>query len=364
MTRTYTVAEIAEALGADLVGDGSFPVRGLAEPADAGADELALAMAPRYLDGLAAGGARAAVLWDGADVAALDLVAAIVVPRPRYAMAGLTAAFDEGPGFERGVHPSAVIEEGASLGADAAIGPFAHIRSGARVGPGARIGSHVSIGRDTVIGAEATLHAGVRIGHGVTAGDRLIVQSNAVIGGDGFSFVTPERGAVEVARESLGAKHAEGRTWSRIHSLGAVRLGDDVEVGAGTTIDRGTVRDTVIGRGTKIDNLVMVAHNVRVGEDCLFAGQVGIAGSTVIGDRVVLGGKVGVSDNVTIGSDVVAGGYTFIAANVPGGRAILGVPSTRMNTQVQIIKAVRRLPRLFDRVGALEKALSKASPRD
>ena len=364
MTRVHTVQEIATALGARLAGDGTVRVTGVAEPADAGPDDLALAMAPRYVEGLARGRARAAILHEGTDYTDLRLDAAIFVGRPRYAMAGLTAAFDPGPVIAPGIHPSAVVEDGATLGDGAAVGPFVHVKAGARIGPNARIGSHVHVGEGARLGADVVLHPGVRIGRGVRAGDRLVVQPNAVIGGDGFSFVNPERGAVEAARASLGAEHIDGQSWARIHSLGSVRIGDDVEVGAGATVDRGTVRDTVIGRGTKIDNLVMVAHNVQVGEDCLFAGQVGIAGSAVIGDRVVLGGKVGVSDNVTVGSDVVAGGYTFIATNVPGGRAILGVPATRMDGQIQIIKAVRRLPRLAERVAKLEQLLQNAAGRD
>ena len=355
MTAPLTVQAIADALDARVEGDGSIRITGAAEPAQARADQLALAMGPAYAAGLAKGAARAAILWDGADRMALGLDAAIFVPRPRYAMAGLTALLDPGLRVAEGVHPSAVIEPGAELGEGCRIGPFVHVQAGARIGAGAQIGSHVSIGPGAAIGADAVLHPGVRIGPGVRAGDRLIVQPNASVGGDGFSFVTPERAAVEAARESLGGEALKGQSWTRIHSLGSVRLGDDVEIGACATIDRGTIRDTVIGRGTKIDNLVMLGHNVQVGEDCLLVSQVGVAGSTVIGDRVVLGGKVGVSDNIRIGDDVVAGGGTNIYTNVPAGRAILGSPAVRMETQIEINKGLRRLPRLYDRVAALEK---------
>ena len=363
MTARFTVQQIADALGARVVGDGAIVLSGASEPSDAGEDDLALAMAPKYAEGLAAGRARAALLWDDADPDAFGLEAAILVARPRRAMSGLTALLDPGPAIAPGVHPTAVLEDGVSVGPDAAIGPFVHLQRDARIGSGARIGSHASIGRGAVIGAGATIHPGVRIGPNVRAGDRLIVQPNASIGGDGFSFVTPERGSVEAARESLGAEAVAGQSWCRIHSLGSVRLGDDVEVGACTTIDRGTIRDTVVGSGTKIDNLVMVGHNVEIGEHCLFAGQVGIAGSTVVGDRVVLGGKVGVSDNIRIGNDVVAGGGTMIYTNVPAGRAILGNPAVRMATQVEINKGLRRLPKLYERVRALEALLHKSGRR-
>ena len=364
MSGPFTVQEIADALNGRVIGDGTVRITGVAEPASAGPGDLALAMAPRYVEGLASGQARAAILWDGADPAALGLEAAIVVPRPRYAMAGVTALLDPGLRVAPGIHPTAVIEDGAEIGAGCAIGPFVHVQAGARIGARALIGSHVSIGPGAVIGTDAVLHPGVRIGAGVRAGDRLIVQPNASIGGDGFSFVTPERASVEAARESLGGQALRGQSWTRIHSLGSVRLGDDVEVGACTTIDRGTVRDTEVGRGTKIDNLVMLGHNVEIGADCLLVSHVGVAGSTVIGDRVVLGGKVGVSDNLRIGDDVVAGGGTNIFTNVPSGRAILGSPAVRMDTQIEINKGMRRLPRLYQRVKALEEAILKRMPEE
>lgn len=364
MAGPHSIAEIAAALGARVEGDGTLRVCGVAEPASAGPDELALAASERYADGLRSGTARAAVLWEGADRAALGLEAAIFVRRPRFAMAGLTAMFDPGPDVAPGIHPTAIIDPAAEIGADAAIAPLVVIGAGARLGPGARIGPHVSIGRDARIGADAILHAGVRIGARVRAGDRLIVQAGAVIGGDGFSFVTPERSRVEATREALGTAQAEGQAWARIHSLGAVSVGDDVEVGANAAIDRGTVRDTAVGRGTKIDDLVAIGHNAVIGEDCLLAGQVGVAGSTRIGNRVVLGGKVGVSDNITVGDDVVAGGGTNIYTNVPSGRAILGSPAVRLERQVEINKGLRRLPRLYAEVAALKKALQNRAGGD
>ncbi|MFV2035782.1 MAG: UDP-3-O-(3-hydroxymyristoyl)glucosamine N-acyltransferase, partial [Halocynthiibacter sp.] len=159
--------------------------------------------------------------------------------------------------------------------------------------------------------------------------------------------------SVEKARENLGApgagpaKELTAQKWTRIHSLGAVDIGDDVEVGANVTIDRGTIRATRIGRGTKLDNQVHLGHNVEIGEDCLLCGQVGVAGSARIGNRVVLGGQCGVSDNIFIGDDVVAGGATKIFTNAPAGRVLLGSPAVKMESQVEMQKALRRLPRLL-----------------
>lgn len=354
----HRVSEIAAMLGARVAGQGDLTVTGAAEPATARADQLALAMDPKYADGLALGQARAAVLWDGADWQALGLRAAIFAPRPRVAMAGITQAFDPGPGLENGIHPTAVIHSAAQITEGAAIGAFCVIAEGARIGPRARIASHVTIGKDARIGAEALILSGVRIGPRVIIGDRFIAQPNAVIGGDGFSFVTPEKSRVEDARETLGKPgETVNQAWLRIHSLGAVTIGDDVEIGANATVDRGTVRDTRIGRGSKLDNLVQIGHNVVIGEDCLLCAQTGIAGSTRIGDRVVLGGKVGVADNITVGADVVAGGGSTILSNVPAGRVVMGYPSVRMDQHVEIYKAQRRLPKMLAQIAELQKTV-------
>jgi len=362
----HTIKDIAAALGAEALGAVSLRVSGAAEPARAGPDDLALAMKPEYAGGLAQGRARAALIVDGMDWKALGLEAAIVVARPRYAMAGLTAAFDPGPAIPEGVHETALVNREADLGEGASIGPFVVIGAGARIGPRARIDAHVLIGKGAEIGADVLIHAGAKIGERVVLGDRVIVQPGAVIGGDGFSFVTPEKSQVETARESLGKTDAaqSPQAWTRIHSLGSVRIGDDVEIGANCAIDRGTIADTVIGPGTKFDNLVHIGHNVKIGRDCLICGQVGMAGSAQVGDRVVLGGQCGVSDNIVIGDDVVGAGATKIYSNVPPGRMLMGAPAVKMETHVEMYKALRRLPRLARSVAALQKAISNRDPSD
>ncbi len=362
---SHSIAEIAAALGARAEGDTALRVARAAEPGQAGPDDLALAMSPAYAEALRDGRARAALLWDGADRAALGLSAAIFVTRPRLAMAGVTRVFDAGPGIAPGIHPSAVIEATADLGPGAAVGPLAVIGPGVVIGAGARIGAHVSIGPGARIGDGALLHAGVRIGHEVVIGDRFIAQAGAVIGADGLSFVTEEKSGIEEIRETLGQRETFGRqVWHRIHSLGTVEIGDDVEIGANSCVDRGTIRATRIGRGTKIDNLCHVAHNVTVGEDCLFAALVGVAGSTRVGDRVVFGGQVGVGDNLFVGDDVIAGGATKILTNAPAGRVLLGYPAVKLETHVEMQKALRRLPRLAAAVAALQKAVSKDGAND
>ncbi|MEL6169478.1 MAG: UDP-3-O-(3-hydroxymyristoyl)glucosamine N-acyltransferase [Pseudomonadota bacterium] len=361
----HTIQEIAEALGAEAFGDLGLLVSGAAEPAEAGPDDLALAMKPEFAAGLASGDARAAVIWDGADWQSMGLQAAIVAPRSRYALSGLTRLLDPGPDIPLGIHSTAIVDPSAQIGDGAAIGPFTLIHADAEIGPCARIASHVVIGAGARIGKEALILEGAKIGARVAIGDRFIGHPGIAIGADGFSFVTPEKSGVERARESLGDQGAiTAQSWTRIHSLGAVSIADDVEIGGNTVIDRGTIRDTRIGRGTKLDNLVHMGHNVEVGEDCLLCGQVGIAGSAKIGDRVVMGGQCGVSDNIFIGDDVVAGGATKMYTNVPAGRVVLGSPAVKMENHVEMMKALRRLPRLAAELRALQKAISNREPSD
>lgn len=365
---SHTIEEIAKALGAKALGALDLVITGAAEPGDAGPEDLALAMSEKYAAGLAEGNARAALLWEGADWQALGLEAAIIPTRPRYAMAGLTAALDKGHGYSTGVHPTAIISEGAELGADVSVGAYSVIADGAKIGAGCVIAPQCYVGTDSELGEGSTLHVGVRIGPRVKIKARFMAHAGACIGMDGFSFVTPDVNAVEQARSSLGAEEldAQAQSWVRIHSLGAVEIDEDVEIGCNSCVDAGTIRPTRIGAGTKIDNLVHIAHNVVVGRDCLFAGMVGIAGSTTIGNNVVFGGQVGVSDNLKVGDGVVAGGAAVILSKVPAGRVILGYPAVKLDTHVDMYKSQRRLPRMMEefaevkaKLAALEAKLSE-----
>ncbi|MDC0737249.1 UDP-3-O-(3-hydroxymyristoyl)glucosamine N-acyltransferase [Cognatishimia sp. SS12] len=361
----FTIKEIATALGAQAFGAVDLSVARVSEPAEAGADDIALALNPKFADGLTQGGARAAILWDGADWQGFGLEAAITVPRARYAMSGLTQMFDLGVGTQPGIHPSAIIDPTAEIGENVSIGAFTVIEARAKIGDNAVIGPQCYIGVDVTLGARATLRDHVSLLARVTIGDDFWCQSGARIGGDGFSFVTPEKSHVESTRETLGKSvTADTQHWARIHSLGSVSIGDNVEIGVNSTVDRGTIRDTRIGNGVKLDNLVQVGHNVVIGNDCLLCAQVGVAGSTQIGNNVVLGGQTGVADNLVIGDNVVTGGATTVLSNVPSGRAMLGSPAMKMETQIEAYKGLRRLPRLVKEVAALKKAISNLSPND
>ena len=264
-------------------------------------------------------------------------------------MARLTQLMDQTPA-PTGISPQALVDPTAMVAADASIGAFCVVGAGAVIGAGTWIADQVSIAPGVVIGAGCRIYAGVRLQAGVRLGDRVILQPNVVIGGDGFSFVTAEPSNVEIARETLGDAALQAPTdptWHRIHSLGGVVIGDDVEIGAGSTVDAGTIRATRVGQGTKVDNLVQIGHNVIVGAHCLLCAQAGVAGSTVIGDRVVVGGKAGIADNLKIGDDVVLGGGSVVLSHVPAGRVMMGYPATKMQLHIESYKALRRLPRLL-----------------
>lgn len=361
----YSVQQIAQALGATALGACDIVIQRAAEPRDAGPHDIALAMKPAYAEGLATGRARAALLWDGADWQALGLEAAILVPRPRFAMAGLTALLDLGEGWGDGVHPSAVVHPEAIVSDDAHIAPLAVIGARARIGAGTRIGPQVSIGADAVVGAACLIREGVRIAARVRLGDRVILNPGAVLGGDGFSFVTPEQSAVENVRDTLGdSGGAAAQSYARIHSLGSVLIGDDVEIGANTVIDRGTIRDTIIGDRSKLDSAVMIGHNTVIGTDTLVCGMAGTAGSARIGNNVVLGGRVAVADNIFVGDGAIIGGGSGVVSNVPAGRVMMGYPAIKMDAYVDMYKHMRRLGRLVRDVADLKKSVFKDTNSD
>jgi len=360
-----TVQELAAALDARAEGMLDLEISGPAEPATASASQIALAMDPRYGAELSKGQARAAILWDGADWQELGLEAAIFVPRPRYALAGVNMVFDVASETPGGIHPSAVIDPTAVIGAGASIGAFVMIGRDVQIGAGARILSHVSINEGVNIGENSLIFNGVRIGARVRIGSNFIAQPGAVIGGDGFSFVSPNSGAIEAAR--AGTSIIEGfdsTSYVRINSLGTVVIGDRVEIGANSTIDRGTVANTEIGAGTKVDNLVQIGHNAKIGRNCLLCGMSGVAGSAVLSDNVVLGGGAMVADHVTVGSNVVVTGKSGVASNVPPNRVVMGNPAVKMESSVESYKALRRLPRLMKKFEDLQKRVSKLDSMD
>ncbi len=367
MTSSVTrisVAELARLGSADAHGQQDLELTGLADARDAGPDDLAIAFNPGFQPALASSGARAALLAPGADWQALGLEACITAARPRHCWALISRHFSR---LESGtgVAATAVLADGVDLGPGTTVGQCSVIDAGVMIGVGTHIGHHVTIGAMSRIGTGVHIGNGVRIGARVEIGDHVLIEDNTVIGSSGFSYETAEEGIIEEVKQTFGndSRRQQG-SYTRIHSLGGVVIGNHVEIGASCTIDRGTLAKTVIGAGSKLDNLVHIAHNVQIGTDCLICGQVGIAGSAVIGDRVILAGKTGIKDHIEIGNDVIAAGASQIYSNVPDGQRVMGAPAVAMHRSIESYKALRRLPRLLRRVAALEETFRGRSGQD
>ncbi|MDD2325558.1 MAG: UDP-3-O-(3-hydroxymyristoyl)glucosamine N-acyltransferase [Alphaproteobacteria bacterium] len=357
MTKKLKMADIAEALGGQLGGDGSFEVERVAHPADIrGPKDLVLATDKALLPLLEGSIVEAVIVSEGAQVPS-SIKAYVEVGRSRVALSKLTKLFEEPVAVPKGIHPTVIIEEGAYVAPDVTIGAFSYIGAGAEIGVSTIIHPQVYVGPKAVIGAGSLIYAGVRIGARVKIGARAIIHFNASIGADGFSFVTPQMSSVETAKETGSVGAASNLELLRIASLGAVEIGEDVEIGANTSIDRGTIISTRIGNGTKIDNQVQIGHNVVVGENCMLCGRVGIAGSAVVGNRVVLGGAVGVADHVRIGDDSVAMGMSGIAGNIAPRSLVGGVPAKPRAKMIEDMRKLNRVTQLTEKLEVLTKRI-------
>ena len=360
LSRTeFSIGEIASSIGAKALGDTDLTITGVASPKLAGENDLALAFNDRFRPDLILGRARAAVLSNEDDWESLNLKAVIIISNPRLGLSQITEHFRKPYSYSEDMRAHSLISDKAVIGKESSIGPFSYIGPGVQLGEGCIIGSHVSIDEGTAIGKNGVILSGARIGPNTIIGDNFICHHNTVIGCDGYSYDTAKAGAVEQVKETLGSNVNQTQSkYAKVYSLGNVRIGNDVEIGACTAIDRGTIDSTVIGDRTKIDNLVHIAHNVRVGDDCLLCGQVGIAGSSEIGDRVVFAGQTGVKDHIKVGDDVIAGGATKIYSNVPNGRIVMGSPAVEMQKNIATYKATRKLPKLIEKVSELERILT------
>lgn len=334
----FTLAELAQALGATLEGDPRRLVRGVAPLESAGPDDVSFLLGPRYQRLAASTKAGAVVV--GADASGVP-GSLLRVVSAQGAMIALLRLFHPEPPHAPGVHPLALVAAGAQVDPSAAVGPFAVVEAGASVGRHARVGALSYVGAGAVIGDEAVLYPRVVVRDGVRIGRRVIVHPGAVIGADGFGYAF------------------DGSTHVKIPQVGGVRIEDDVEIGANATVDRGTLGDTRIGRGSKIDNLVQVAHNCQIGEDVILVAQAGISGSCRIGRRAVLAGQVGLADHVTIGEGAILVAQSGVAGDVPPGEIWSGTPSRPVAATRRIWAAEGMLPDLLRKVRALEKRIAE-----
>ena len=334
------LSEITERLGGELIGDGQLRIDAIAPLESATPSTIAFLSNPQYQKQLAPSRAGCVIVAPAFRDAAAARGAAIVTPDPYLYLARLTQWWAERsrPVEASGVHATAIVDAAAEVAADASIGPGAVVEAGASIGAGVLVGAHVYIGRDCRVGPATRLGPRVTLLHGTTIGARGIVHPGAVLGSDGFGF----------------APYA-GR-WVKIEQLGRVRIGDDVEIGANTCIDRGALGDTEIGDGVKIDNLVMIGHNVRIGAHTAIAGNVGIAGSATIGAHCMLGGGAGINGHVTLADHVIISGATQVSRSIAKAGFYSGsFPFDDNASWEKNAAVVRNLHTLRDRVRALEK---------
>lgn len=332
-----TLAELASVLGCRLEGPGDVEIQRVNALERAGPGDLSFFANSKYATALRDTHASAVIAADGVDVP----VPALRASEPYVTFARALALLHPVPRPPAGVHPAAFVDPSASLGDDTSIGPFAFVGADVVIGARTIVHPHVAIEANAVIGDDCELHAHVSVRERVTLGHRVIVQNGAVIGSDGYGFA-PQKGGGFV----------------KVPQVGTVTIGDDVEIGALAAIDRPPVGATVVGPGTKIDNLVHVAHGVEIGRDVLLAAQVGIAGSTTIGDRVVLAGQVGVAGHLTIGAGVRATAQTGIPNSVEPGAFVSGYPAIDNRDWLKASAVFRRLPEMRRLVTELARRLS------
>ncbi len=331
--------DIATRLGCRLEGDGDIDITRVAALHDAAAGDLTFFSNRKYAALLQRTRASAVIAAD----AAVDAPCAVLrTPNPYLAFAGAVALFADPWTPPAGVHRLAEVGAGAAIDPSASIGPFVAVGDGARIGARTIVHAHAVVARGASLGTDCIVHSHVSIRERVRVGNRVVIQDGAVIGSDGFGF----------------ARTAEG-THHKIPQVGDVTIEDDVEIGANAAIDRPAVGETRIGAGTKIDNLVQVAHGVTIGRDVLLAAQAGIAGSTIIEDAVTLAGQVGVAGHITIGKGTIATAQTGVPNSVPPGSFISGYPAIDNRDWLRASAVFRRLPDLRKAIAALQEKVAR-----
>lgn len=339
--RELAVRELARRLSARLEGDGDRRIEGVAPAREAGPGDLTFVADRRHAVAIDGGDPAAVLLPPDLDVDAGD-AALLRVENPELAFARAVGFLLPDADPEPGVDASARVDPDAELGGDVSVGPFAVIGAGARVGPGTRVAPHA------VVEGGAELGAGCRVGTGATVhacarlGDGVVLGPGSRVGSDGYGFTEDE----------------EGRP-VRVPHVGGCAIGDEVEIGANSTVDRGSLEDTVIGARTKIDNMVHVGHNVRVGRGCMIVAQVGVAGSARIGDGVQIGGQAGISGHLEIGDGARIAAQAGVIGDVPAGEEYSGYPARPHRQALRASAAQLRLPDLLERVRRLEERIEE-----
>ena len=342
---SVSIGELAVRFGCELRGDPGVEVERVATPADADAKSVVFVANPRYRTQLAATRAAVVVL-DQASAAGCPC-AALISANPHATFARIAAVLHPAPAGTPGVHPSAVVAQGAQIDPTAHVAALCVIGAGARIGARAYVGPQCLIEEGVQVGADVRLLGRITLCRGVSIGERTVIQPGAVIGGDGFGF------AQDAGR------------WLKVPQIGSVRVGCDVEIGSNTTIDRGAIEDTVIEEGAKLDNLIQIGHNVRIGAHTALAACVGVSGSTSIGRRCMIGGQVGIGGHLTICDDVMITGCTMVSHSVsrPGVYSG-GIPLEEAHTWRRLVGRFKRLEALAARLKSLERRSGTAENLD
>lgn len=324
---TRTARELAQFLSATLEGDAAQKISGIASPESAGAEDLIYVGSPKHLERAARSPARCVIV---ALEAALEGKTLLRVPNPKLAFAKAAAWLLPEPQVAVGIHPTAIVSPQARLAAGVAIGPYAVIEEGAEIGAGTQIAAHCVVGRGVRLGGQCRLYPHVTLYPGARLGDRVVVHSGSVIGSDGFGYV-----------------FGDGRYW-KFPQVGTLEIGDDVEIGANTCIDRGALDATRIEAGAKLDNLVQVGHNVSIGEHTVIASQTGVSGSSTIGKNSVIGGQVGIADHCHIEDGAICGAQAGIPSGktIRSGQTVWGTPARPLDKFKEQYAWFARLPEI------------------
>ena len=331
------LAQIAEKIGIEVdVEIGQMEITGVNSLRHASAGELSFLSQPKYSAELST--TRASAVLVSEDVAVESAAKLLFVENPDKVFAQVALMFYQPPVPQMGIHPSAVVEEGAQLAAGVSVGANATIEASARIGSNTTIGANSYIGEQVVIGKEVLIHPLVTLREGTQLGDRVIIHSGTVLGSDGFGYT----------QEPDGSRR-------KIPQIGRVVVEDDVEIGANVAVDRARFGKTLIGRGTKVDNLVQIAHNVEIEEDCVLCGQVGIAGSAQIGAKTILAGQVGVNGHIRVGEQVIVHAKSGVINDTEDGAQIMGMPAVESNRFKKAYAGMLQLTKLRTRVKQLEK---------
>jgi UDP-3-O-[3-hydroxymyristoyl] glucosamine N-acyltransferase len=332
-----TAKEVAEKIGARLEGDVSVELTGVAAPERAGPKHLIYLEAAKHAERAIASGAACVIANEGVDLPGKTVLSST---HPKVAFAKAAALLIERAPIASGVHPTAIVAPLAHVGTDVGIGPYAVVGEDAHVGDGTQIGAHSVIGAGCWIGEQCRVHPRVTLYAGVRIGNRVEIHSGAVIGADGFGYAF------------------DGARYWKFPQAGIVEIGDDVEIGANATVDRGSLDDTRIAEGVKLDNLVHVGHNVQIGEHTVIAAQTGISGSSTLGHHVVCGGQVGIADHCTLEDGSIAGAQAGIPTGktIRSGQTVWGTPARPLDKFKEAYVWYARLPELGERIKKLEES--------